>query len=321
MRQVTVVDDEPTSLDVLVRAAKLQDFETQAARTAEEALELLEKEPTPIVVTDLRMPGKGGVWLCREIQKRWPAVSIIVITAGHDPDDIQKCLEAGAHHCLLKPVRFDDYHQALDTHLRNYHLRRDLEVKLTRRATRQQTTFQAAIRSLVRTQAAHDIEISRHCQRVRRLVLRFAEVLRLTPNQRRRLSLAARLHDIGKVGLSPAILHKPTPLTEDEFRLVREHPALGERILQPILRDRDILAAIRGHHERFDGQGYPDGLEGHDIPVLARILKLADCFDALTSERAYRPAQSTADALAELRSGAGSQFDPRLVARFESMFR
>src|SRR5262249_47495347 len=117
---VTVVDDEPAALDVLVRAARSWQFECQAATTAEPALLLLEQRLTPVVVTDLRMPGRGGVWLVREIQRRWPEVSIIVITAGQDPDAVSECLSAGAHHYFLKPIKLDEFRHALEVTARGY---------------------------------------------------------------------------------------------------------------------------------------------------------------------------------------------------------
>src|SRR5439155_17538374 len=124
---VTVVDDEVSALDVLVRAARSWRYECQAATSAEQALSLLEKRLTPIVVTDLRMPGRGGVWLVREVQRRWPEVSIIVITAGHDTDAVSECLSAGAHHYFLKPINLDEFRHALEATARGYRLQRERE--------------------------------------------------------------------------------------------------------------------------------------------------------------------------------------------------
>jgi HD-GYP domain-containing protein (c-di-GMP phosphodiesterase class II) len=140
--------------------------------------------------------------------------------------------------------------------------------------------------------------------------------LRLNGRTKKRLSLAAKLHDIGKVGLPEAILNKPSGLSAAEFAVVREHPVVGERILSPIIRDTAVLAAIRGHHERFDGTGYPDGLSGDRIPLLARVLAVADCFDALTSARAYRAAVPAATALTILAQEAGTHFDPDIALPF-----
>ncbi len=323
MATVTLVDDEPCALDVLVRAAQSWHFDCQAARTAEEAVALLEQNLTPVVVTDLRMPGRGGVWLVREIQRRWPLVSVIVVTAGQDVDAVAQCLEAGAHHYFLKPIQLDEFRHALEATLRAYRrqheharIRQHLERLLHRQSRRLRRTFFSAIDSLVRTLEARDPYTIGHSLRVRRYVVRLADALGLEGKLRRQLGLAAKLHDIGKVGMPEAVLNKPGVLSENEMGVIREHPVLGERILAPIIRSRQILAAIRSHHERFDGLGYPDRLQGEQIPFLARILTIADCFDAMTSSRAYRQALSRAEAREVLRQGAGTQFDPAFVGPF-----
>ena len=289
---VTVVDDEPAALDVLVRAAQSWSYQCQAASTAEQALQLLEQNPTPIVVTDLRMPGRGGVWLVREIQRRWPDVSVIVVTAGEEDNGVSECLNAGAHHYFLKPIKLDEFRHALEATLRNHRLqhqreiyRRHLERTVHRQTRKTRRTFLSAIDSLVCAMEARDPYTTNHSVRVRSYALQLADVLDLDPGRRKHLSLAAKLHDIGKVGIPEAILNKRGRLTSAEYKCVQKHPLIGERILRPIIRNKDILLAVRGHHERFDGGGYPDGLKGAHIPLLARLVAVADCFDALTSER------------------------------------
>jgi response regulator RpfG family c-di-GMP phosphodiesterase len=320
---VTVVDDEPAALDVLVRAARSWRYECQAAATAEQALQLLEQSPTPIVVTDLRMPGRGGVWLVREIQQRWPEVSVIVVTAGEDEDAVTQCLHAGAHHYFLKPIKLDEFRHALEATLRSHVLQREregyrryLEKTIQRQTRRIRQTFFSAIESLVSALEARDPYTSGHSLRVRRYALRLAQALRMDPNQCRRLSLAAKLHDIGKVGITEAILNKPGRLTEEEYRQVKEHPAIGERILRPIISNAEVLSAVRGHHERYDGQGYPDGLKGTRIPPLARLIAVVDCYDALTSSRSYREKLSKAQALEVIRVSSGTCFDPTFAEAF-----
>jgi response regulator RpfG family c-di-GMP phosphodiesterase len=320
---VTVVEDEPMAQDVLVRAARSWQFQCQAASTAEQALALLERNPTPVVVTDLRMPGRGGVWLIREIRKRWPEVGIIVLTAGHDTDATSECLRAGAHHYFLKPIKLDEFRHVLETTWRTC---RDDQanrrhVSDLRRAVRKQTrrvrrTFLSAITSLARAMEERDPYTAGHSRRVTYYVRQLARAIGLDRKQLRLLSLAAQLHDLGKVAVPDEILHKPAGLTREEFDVVRLHPVTGERILAPVLRNRVVLAAIRGHHERFDGTGYPDRLRGHQIPLLARLITIADCFDALTTSRAYRGALPVQDALAILRDGAGTQFEADFVKVF-----
>jgi len=322
-RRVTLVDDEPSALDVLMRAARSWDFDCQAAASAEEAVTLLEQQPTPIVVTDLRMPGRGGVWLVREIHRRWPDTAVIVITAGQDEDALAQCLLAGARHYFLKPINFDEFHHALKSTLYAYHLRREkdkyrrrLEHNLDQKRHKLRRTFFSAIASLVRTLEARDPYTSGHSLRVRGYAVALGQRLGLDAKRLRRLSLAAKLHDIGKIGMAEGILNKPAALSVDEYSHVRDHPVISERILTPIIRSKEVLDAIRHHHERFDGTGYPDGLQGDNIPYLARIITLADCFDALTSSRAYRDSLPPHVALEIMRADAGKQFDPAMLPVF-----
>lgn len=172
-----------------------------------------------------------------------------------------------------------------------------------------------AVRQM-RTLEARDPATTAHAARVRRWCMLLADAIGLDAPRRRQLSLAARFHDIGKVGMPAAIVYKPGPLTSAEQAVIREHPVLGERLLRPHLQCPTTLAAIRHHHERLDGRGYPDGLRGERVPLLARLLAIADCFDALTTVRSYRAALPVEEATAILRSGAGSHFDAALVRAF-----
>ncbi|MBY0232735.1 MAG: HD domain-containing protein, partial [Gemmataceae bacterium] len=146
--------------------------------------------------------------------------------------------------------------------------------------------------------------------------LELTRAMLLGHKQKRLLALAAQLHDIGKISIPDEVLHKPGRLTAEEFRTVQLHPLTGERILAPVVRNKAVLAAIRGHHERLDGTGYPDGLKGMQVPLLARLIAIPDCFDALTTSRAYREALPVEDAVRVLREGAGRHFDAELVQLF-----
>jgi response regulator RpfG family c-di-GMP phosphodiesterase len=320
---VTLVDDEPFARDVLARAARSWQFSCQGASSAEEAIALLEKHRTPVVVTDLRMPGRGGVWLVQEVRRRWPEVAVIVVTAGQDADCATECLKAGAHYYFLKPVNFDEFHHVLEMAHRSYDReqsrernRRRLERMVLRQTERVRHTFLSAIDSLVRAMEERDSYTAGHSARVRRYAVKLGKALGLDRQQLKCLSLAARLHDIGKVGIPEAILNKPGPLTLAEDMLVRQHPVIGERILAPVVRSQEVLAGIRGHHERLDGSGYPDGLAGECIPLPARLIAVADCFDALTSRRTYQEPRSVSHALHVLQEGAGTLFQTEFVEMF-----
>ena len=319
---VTVVDDEPMTQDVLVRLARAWHYNCQAANSAEQALKLLETHLTPIVVTDLRMPGRGGVWLVGEIRRRWPEVNIIVLTAGNDPDAAEECLRAGAHHYFFKPLKPDEFRHVLETTSREYFYQQEnkryrahLEKTVRRQTRRVRKTFLSAIEGLVRSMEERDAYTAGHSRRVSLYATRLADALGLESSVRKQLRLAAKMHDIGKIGVPEAILNKPAALNADEERIIREHPVISERILKTIVHNPDVLAGIRGHHERYDGKGYPDGLRGEEIPLLARIITIPDCFDALTTSRAIEP-RCRCRAVEIMEDGIGKQFDAELLHVF-----
>jgi HD-GYP domain-containing protein (c-di-GMP phosphodiesterase class II) len=163
---------------------------------------------------------------------------------------------------------------------------------------------------------ARDAYTAQHSRRVTDLARRLSEVYGLKPREIERLELAARVHDIGKIGISDQILHKSGPLTDKEWETMREHPAIGEQMLLPYRQFRHQALIVRSHHERWDGRGYPDNLRGQSIPISARIICVADAFDAMTSTRPYRPAMSRTRAIEEIRKNAAIQFDPMVVASF-----
>ncbi len=209
-KAVTIVDDEPLVLDMLVRAANSWGYEVETASTGEGALLALERRNTPIVVTDLSMPGQGGVWLVNQIRRRWARIAIIVITAGQDTDAAVDCLNAGAYRYFLKPIKLDEFRHALDITLRTCELQHEhdrsherLERTVRRQTQKIRRTFLSGIDSLVRTVEARDHYTSGHSMRVRQYSLRLADALKLDERLRRQLSLAAKLHDIGKVHHRP----------------------------------------------------------------------------------------------------------------------
>jgi HD-GYP domain-containing protein (c-di-GMP phosphodiesterase class II) len=178
-----------------------------------------------------------------------------------------------------------------------------------------------AIESLSSALEAKDGYTRGHSERVSRLAGLLARALGEAPERVRRLRLAGKLHDIGKIGVREAVLGKPGPLTAEEWEQVEAHPVVGERILSPLLEQAEIGAMVRGHHERYGGGGYPDGLRGSSIPLGSRVLAVADAFDALTSDRPYRARLPVERALEVLWQGAGSQWQPTLVEALQAHLR
>lgn len=198
----------------------------------------------------------------------------------------------------------------LDNHL----LRRALQSQALDQAERTEQLLLGAVRSLAHALEAKDAYTGGHSTRVSAYSIGIARELGLSVAETAAVALGGELHDIGKIGVREDILHKPGPLTPDEYRHVMEHTVIGTRILSPLLHNRStVLAVVRSHHERPDGTSLPDGLKGDGIPLAARIVAVADAFDAMTSKRPYRPALSVEAALRELEENVGSQFDEDCV--------
>jgi len=185
-----------------------------------------------------------------------------------------------------------------------------------RRATLGMETAQSVVAALANAVEAKDLVTEEHCQRLAMVAARLGEDLGLGVEEREAIAYGALLHDVGKIGVPEAILSKPGPLSPDEWVVLRRHPEIGERICRPLALSREFAPIVRHHHERWDGTGYPDGLRGEAIPLGARVVGLADAFDAMTHDRPYRASLSVSAALDELRRQSGRQFDPGLVEPF-----
>lgn len=189
--------------------------------------------------------------------------------------------------------------------------RRVRELEVARQQN--QEMFLATMEALARTLEAKDRYTRGHSGRVAEYTVRLATALGIEVPQVESLRLASALHDLGKIGIRDEVLNKPSRLTPEEYDLIKQHPLIAVQILQPLAVVQDIIPWIKHHHERYDGGGYPDGLAGENIPLGARIIALADSFDAMTSDRPYRRALPLEVALEEVRQGAGRQFDPQLA--------
>jgi HD-GYP domain-containing protein (c-di-GMP phosphodiesterase class II) len=176
------------------------------------------------------------------------------------------------------------------------------------------------VKSLVYAIEAKDIYTRGHSERVNRYAMLIAERLQFDEMQKRALNWASILHDVGKIGIPESILSKPDRLNDDEFSKIKEHPKKGHDILKPLEQLAGSMPGILHHHERFDGKGYPHGLKGEKIPFIARIIAVADTFDAITSHRAYRAAKAAQEALAIIEDVSGTQLDPKVVEAFKEVF-
>jgi putative two-component system response regulator len=323
-----VVDDEPRLRHVLVRLLEGEGFKCAEAGSGVEAIAQLEREPVPLLISDLRMPEMDGVTLLREVTTRWPETAVIVVTAVAEVESAVACLHMGALDYVAKPFHLDEVRarvtQALDKRRliqENRSYQHHLEERVEAQARRIEELFLEGVHALVHSLEAKDAYTRGHSMRVAYYSLGIARALDLDKDVVDTIAIGAELHDLGKIGVSESILHKEGKLTVEEYRHIMEHTVIGFRILGPLMRDAPaVLAIVRSHHERLDGRGVPDGLRGDTIPFEARVVSVADAFDAMTSVRPYRPSLSVAHAMRELEEGKGVQFDAAIVDAFRRAF-
>jgi response regulator RpfG family c-di-GMP phosphodiesterase len=287
-------------------------------------MDVLSHVPATLVLSDLHMPELDGMGLLREVRQHYPDVAVIMITAVADVATAVSALSVGAMDYLTKPFHLDEVRarvrQALEKRrliLENRDYQHRLEERVAEQARRLEELFLASIQSLADALEVKDPYTHGHSLRVSRYSVAVGMTIGLTSEALREIEIGGHVHDIGKIGVREAVLNKAGPLTDAEYDHIMTHPTVGWRILSPLLGEVPrALNIVRWHHERFEGSGRPDGLVGDAIPIEARIVAVADTFDAMTSVRPYRPGVPLAETLAELRRCSGAQFDPVCVDAF-----
>lgn len=319
-----VVDDEPHLRRVLVRLMTGDGFSCDEAGHGREALERLAQRPATLVLTDLHMPEMDGRELLRRVRETHPDTAVMLITAVADVRTAVECLAVGAMDYVTKPFHLEEVRarvrQALDKRrllIENRAYQHHLEEMVRAQSRRLEQMFLASIQSIAELLEVKDPYTHGHSLRVSQHSAAIGRELGQDDDFIREVILGGTVHDIGKIGVREEVLRKPGPLTDEEYRHIMTHTVVGARILAPLLSEHPrALHVIRSHHERWDGRGLPDGLAGLAIPLEARIAAVADTFDAMTSERPYRPGASIDAAVTELKRCRGTQFDPDAVDAF-----
>jgi len=309
---VLVVDDVQPNLELMEAVFQKAGLQVHAALGAEAALDVYTSHQIDIAILDVMMPGINGFELCRRLKNfsEKEFIPVVLVTALNDKRNRLTGLEAGADDFISKP--FDT--QELLTKIRSLLKLKELHAQLDH--------SESIIFSLVITLEARDHYTKGHSTRVGDLANEFGAFLGFPGKDLSVLKKAGILHDIGKMGLSEAILKKPAALTPKEAEEIRRHPTLGEEICRPLKSMKDILPGIRHHHERWDGNGFPDNLSGDSIPLMARILAILDTFDAMVSIRPYRGKRSIEEALLVIeRERFSGQWDPELTGVFIRMMQ
>jgi putative two-component system response regulator len=288
--RILVVDDTPANLALVERILTSDGYAVQQASDGAEAIRLVAANPPDLVLMDVMMPHVDGFEACRVLKQDASTrlIPIVLITALQDSRDRIAGIEAGADDFLTKPVNVHELRARVRSLLRIKRYTDDLD------------SAESVIKSLALTIEARDAYTEGHCQRLAEYAEALGRSIGLGEEDLVALELGGFLHDIGKIGIPDAILLKAGPLLPDEFELMKQHTVIGERLCGELRSLARVGPIVRHHHERRDGTGYPDRLRGDAIPLLAQIISIVDLFDAVTTARPYKPAQSVAHACREL---------------------
>ena len=334
-----IIDDEELIRKLL--SAYLSDrYRCVSAASADEALARLAERSFNLALTDIDMPGTNGIQLCQKIQQSFPETVVVMVSGMTDIKYAIEAMRNGAFDYVAKPFDLQQVLMAVDRALRyqmliaaKRHYEESLEETVRQRTTELRElnkdlnqmlealyrNYRATLRALARALEARDVETAGHSDRVVAYSLRLGRELGLTHKELIGLEQGALLHDIGKIGVRDSILLKRGPLSEEEWVEMRGHIDHGLRIIAGIDFLQGASPVVREHHEKYDGSGYPAGLQGEMIHIHARIFAVADAFDAITSDRPYRASASYDDARREIIINSGAHFDPKVVGAFSNV--
>lgn len=305
--KVLVVDDHPSSRMTAVALLSVEGYEVLEADSGPAALARVVECNPDLILLDVMMPGMDGFEVCRRLKQddATRLIPVVFITALNDRRSLIMGIEAGGDDFLTKPFDRLELCARVRSLIRQKLLNEDLD------------HAEKVLFSIASAVESRDPVTGNHCERLVAMGKAFGEFINLSRNEIRALMWGGYLHDIGKVGIPDCVLLKADKLTPEEWEIMKQHVLIGERICQPLRTMREVLPIIRNHHERWDGSGYPDGLVGEKIPYLAQVFQIIDIYDALTSERPYKPAFTPTEALEIMAQETAKGWrNPKLVQQF-----
>ena len=309
---ILVADDQAANRELLEELLTTQGLTVITVSDGAAVIQELVRTPVDLVLMDVMMPGLTGFQACEKIKNNPDTylIPVILITALCDRQDRIEGIKVGADDFLSRPVDRTELLARVTSLLRLKHRTDELE------------RAESVLFSLARSIEGKDPYTHGHCERLADYSARLGQQLGLAEDQITALRRAGIVHDVGKIAVPDAILLKPGRLTPDEWTIIREHSAVGERICAPLKSFRFVLPIIRHHHEKLDGSGCPDGLRGDAIPIAARVLQIVDVYDALTTDRPYKKAFSITDALQTMKEEVSQGWwDPHIFDQFERLVR
>ncbi len=319
---VLVVDDEPANIDIL-KDILIQQYQVKVAPNGEIALKIVSKAPPDLILLDVMMPDLDGLEVCRRLKAnpQTAAIPVIFVTALGQGEDEERGFDVGAVDYIAKPIVPALVLARVKTHIALAHQQRQTEREVEMRTRELAESQLSAISMLAAAGHYNDTDTGLHIWRMAAYARELAQAVGWSAERARLLEHAAPMHDTGKIGIPDAILKAPRRLTDEEMEVMRTHAQIGFEILNNSETPLFKLAAevALSHHEKWDGNGYPSGLKGKDIPESGRIVAIADVFDALTMVRPYKKAWTEEEAFNYIQSQAGSHFDPEMVSTFLSI--
>jgi len=312
---ILLVDDEEAIRCILTKGLEIRGYSCDEAESGEQALAKLEVNPSDLVIMDINMPGRLGSEVLPDITSRFPETAVIMASGVTDNKVIAQCIKDGAQDYISKPFRFEQVLQSVNGTLDKRRVVLEIQryfQDMGKKAGGQlepRKLFLGAIETLVNTLEACDAYTNGHSQLVAEIAADIGRQMTLTPQEMEDLHWAALLHDVGKIAVDPDILNKPGELTSKEYRHIMTHAVIGPSLVKPFVNE-NVVDIISHHHDHYDGGGLDQKVRGKDIPLGARIVAVADAYQAMISDRPYRKALSTLDAIEEMLWYSGSQFDP-----------
>lgn len=311
---VIVVDDNLTNLKMAGHALSKKGMRVSALRSGQALLDYVRVNGSPdLILLDIMMPEMDGFETLKRLREQEAGKSetpIIFLTADESEDAEMTGLTLGAMDFIRKPFLPDVLALRVRHIIDLNHLQQDLSLEVEKKTRENEALFLDVVSALTASIDAKDTYTNGHSSRVANYTREIARRFGYSPQREKEIYMMALLHDVGKIGIPDAIINKPARLSDDEFAIIKTHTVMGARILSNIKKMPNLVTGARWHHERYDGKGYPDSLVGKEIPEEARIIAVADAYDAMTSRRSYRNALPQDVVRKELQGGRGSQFDP-----------
>jgi len=310
---VVVVDDDPANLLMAKSALAEESIRVTALRSGEELLAYVAKKSPDLILLDILMPGMDGFETMERLKdsmRETREIPVIFLTADDNRDTERHGLELGATDFIRKPFLPEVLALRVRHAIELDRFQRDLAQEVDVKTKENEGLSLRIVQALAEAIDAKDAYTNGHSGRVAEYAVRIAARFGYSIRAQQEIYMAGLLHDVGKIGVPDEIINKPGKLTAEEYEIIKTHPAIGDKILKTIRERPELAVAARWHHERYDGRGYPDGLTGKEIPEIARIIAVADAYDAMTSRRSYRDILPEKAVRTELEKGKGTQFDP-----------